>query len=123
MRPNFVKPLPLPTTQADGEDSEKENQVTETQLVTDQNTANFSDFDDDESDYASDDSHTPKKRKTENKPAPLTETQDTNKTSKTGMMAKAARKIKATAHANYRKLKIKSSTGSKGAGGRFGRRR
>jgi hypothetical protein len=41
---------------------------------------------------------------------------------KDGVVKTAARKIKATAHANFRRLKIKSSTGAKGKP-KFGRRR
>lgn len=82
-----------------------------------------SDFDD--SDYASDSSHTPKKRKIAKQPAQATKTHAADKASKGGIVGTAARKIKATAHANYCRLKIKSSKGSKGSTGgmRFGRRR
>ena len=74
--------------------------------------------DDNGSDFASDDSHSVKKRKT--KPAPNIKAKD-GREAKEGPITAAARKIKATAHANYRRLKIKSK--GNGGKGRFGRRR
>lgn len=77
------------------------------------------------SDY-SDDSHTPKKRKTQPKKRAEVHTKqikDLAATKHEGTIKKAARKVSASAHANYRRLKIKSKN-SKGQGkGRFGRRR
>jgi hypothetical protein len=89
--------------------------VAETQADPDA-AFNGIDSDDDLSDYASDASHTPKRRKTVKKKADKP---------KDGVVKTATRKIKATAHANYRKLQIKSSKGAKGGGpkGKFGRRR
>jgi hypothetical protein len=70
------------------------------------------------SDY-SDDSHTPKKRKTQ----PKKKAEAHAKQTKDPAVTKDARKVSASAHANYRRLKIKSKN-SKGQGkGRFGRRR
>jgi len=46
----------------------------------------------------------------------------TEEPSKEGVVKKAARKIKATANANYRRLNIKGKAGA-GAKGKFGRRR
>lgn len=40
-----------------------------------------------------------------------------------GKVKRAARKIKESAHANFRRLKIRGSKGAKGGGGKFGRRR
>lgn len=91
---------------------------------------------DDESDYGSDFSHTSKKRKTTRKQKPVGKdgakekvAATTNELKKVGAVKTAARKIKATAHANYRKLKIKSKGGNggrqfggNGGGRRFGRR-
>jgi hypothetical protein len=91
--------------------------VAETQAIGD--AADDIDSEDDISDYASDASHTPKKRKVQKKT-----TDETKDKPKEGGVKTAARKIKATAHANFRRLKIKSSTGAKGgAKGKFGRRR
>ena len=77
------------------------------------------------SDY-SDDSHTPKKRKTQPKKRAEVHTKqikDLAATKHEGTIKKAARKVSASAHANYRRLKIKSKN-SKGQGkGRFGHRR
>ena len=77
------------------------------------------------SDY-SDDSHTPKKRKTQPKKKAEThakQIKDLAATKHEGTVKKAARKVSASVHANYRRLKIKSKN-SKGQGkGRFGRRR
>jgi hypothetical protein len=77
--------------------------------------------DEDSSDYASDISHTPKRHRVQKK-----KVEEAKDQSKEGVVKTAARKIKATAHANFRRLKIKSSKGaSGGAGGKgkFGRRR
>ena len=91
--------------------------MTETQANGD--AAEDIDSEDSVSDYASDASHTPKRRKVPKKKA-----EDTEDKPKDGAVKKAARKIKATAHANYTRLKIKSSKGAKaGAKGKFGRRR
>ena len=77
------------------------------------------------SDY-SNDSHTPKKRKTQPKKRAEVHTKqikDLAATKHEGTIKKAARKVSASVHANYRRLKIKSKN-SKGQGkGRFGRRR
>jgi hypothetical protein len=117
VRPNFVKPLPTQDVLANENDSDQENIVAETQL----GAHPLSDSDED-SEYASDDSHTPKKRKTTHKksePA-VNKPEATEKTSGVGTVRTVARKIKATAHANYRRLKIKSKGGN--GGKRFGRR-
>jgi hypothetical protein len=91
--------------------------VAETQAV--EYEAGELDSEDDVSDYASDVSHTPKRRKVQKKDA-----EDDKDKPKEGVVKTAARKIKASAHANFRRLKIKSSTGAKGgAKGKFGRRR
>lgn len=114
VRPNFVKPLPVASLQE--VDSSEEDAVPETQLHA---SHQHSDTDDDGSDYASDASHTPKKRKTQPKRSQVPGKQET---SAMEPVKKIARKIKATAHANYRKLKIKSK-GAGNGGKRFGRRR
>ncbi|ORY13299.1 DNA replication and checkpoint protein-domain-containing protein [Clohesyomyces aquaticus] len=128
MRPNFVKPPPRAAAQVVGSDSETENPPVEnvpTTAVSSSKTVGsdqeFSE-DDDGSDYASDHSHTPKQRKTQPKRhEPESKTQPNDKAAKEGPVKAAARKVKATAHANFRRLKIKSSTGAKGGKGRFGR--
>lgn len=116
VKPAFVKPLP------------REDQVQETQLDVDQASDDdhaSSGSDASDSDYASDDSHTPKKRKIEHKKTVVAQKQAAvEKGSATGAVKAVAKKISATAHANYRRLKIKSKGGNGGAGGkRFGRRR
>lgn len=71
----------------------------------------------DDSDYASDVSHSARKRKaSKKKPEKPAEKEE-------GVVAKVKRKISATAHANYQRLKIKGKGGNgKKPGGRFGRR-
>ncbi|KAF2477937.1 uncharacterized protein BDR25DRAFT_250327 [Lindgomyces ingoldianus] len=123
MRPNFVKPKPLPAALIKN-DSEDDDPAAKAG-PTPQNAGSGQEFseNDNASDYASDDSHTPKKRKTEQKKEQRGSTaQPKDKATREGPVKAAARKVKATAHANYRKLKIKSSTGAKGGKGRFGRR-
>lgn len=112
VRPNTVKPKPIPTLQYHEEDEEPKS-VPETQADPDAEPA-FSD-DEDDSDYASDVSHSAKKRKTPLKAKPAER--------KEGVVEKVKRKISATAHANYQRLKIKGKGGNgKKPGGRFGRR-
>ena len=118
MRPNVSKPKPEPTLQVPDDPDDEAAVVAETQVDPDA-VFNGIDSDDNMSDYASDASHTPKRRKTvKNKAVSKAKPKD-------GVVKTAARKIKATAHANYRKLQIKSSKGAKGGGptGKFGRRR
>ncbi|KAF2005869.1 hypothetical protein P154DRAFT_456475 [Amniculicola lignicola CBS 123094] len=126
MRPAFVKPLPQPEVQQEQSDSEVEAVITETQLILEKagSGEDFSGDDSDGSDYATDDSHTPKKRKIQPKNAPVvSKVQAKGKPSVLEPVKKAARKIKATANANYRRLNIKSKAGNgKGGKGRFGRR-
>jgi len=116
MRPNIAKPKPEPVLQAPDE-SGNEVAVAETQVPAHEATHD-TDSDDDGSSYASDASHTPKTGK---KPAMKTGKR-TEEPSKEGVVKKAARKIKATANANYRRLNIKGKAGA-GAKGKFGRRR
>ncbi|KAF3053065.1 regulatory particle non-ATPase [Didymella keratinophila] len=114
MRPNLVKPKPIPEFQYNDEDEEPKS-VPETQAELDAEPA-LSDNEDD-SDYASDVSHSTKKRQAPTKkPAKPAE-------KKEGVVEKVKRKISATAHANYQRLKIKGKGGNgKKPGGRFGRR-
>jgi 26S proteasome regulatory subunit N12 len=122
VRPHFVKPLapqPADAPEDDSEAEEAEAAVAETQLPAEPEASDH-DLSDNGSDYASDVSHTPKQRKVvpPKKPAAKEE--------KAGVVKTAARKVKATAHANYRKLKIKGQGGNGGGAGgrgRFGRRR
>ena len=118
-----MKPEAAPVAQGDDEEVEEEIRAAEMQpQVHDENEEDQSDSGDDLSDYASDASHTPKKRKTrhqESKADALVEPAE--KASKEGVVKTVVRKIKATAHANYRKLKIRGN-GTTGKG-RFGRRR
>lgn len=114
VRPNITKPKShvVEQTQVDSEDDE--DKVADTQV----NHLDLGIDDDEESDYASDASHTPKQRK-----AKPEKGEDAKDAPKEGALKTAGRKIKATAHANYRRLKIKSVKGASGAKGRFGRRR
>ncbi|KAH8724476.1 DNA replication and checkpoint protein-domain-containing protein [Phaeosphaeriaceae sp. PMI808] len=109
MRPTLGKPKPEPTLQVQ-DDSEDEAQPTA-------DAENELGSDDDSSDYASDASHTPRKRKVQKKKATTAKDQP-----KEGTVKKVTRKIKATAHANYRRLNIKNKGGN-GGKGKFGRRR
>jgi len=104
-------------------DDEKLDHVAETQVDPD-NVGS----DDDASVY-SDHSVTPKMAKTESKRAepagrgqPKKEDDGSKKNEGDGIVRAAARKVKESAHANYRRLKIKSKTAT-GSKGRFGRRR
>lgn len=114
MRPNVVKPKPTPAPET--HDVEEQTRVPETQVPADIEDEFGSDVDDG-SDYASDVSHTPKVRKVTKKPQEANE-----KPKKENIIKTAARKIKATANANYRRLNIKGKTGT-GGKGRFGRKR
>lgn len=117
MRPNIVKPKPAPRLQTHDDAEEEQTGVAETQAPADIADEFGSDFDD-ESDYASDVSHTPKVRKVATKKAEETK----EKPVKEGVIKTAARKIKATANANYRRLNIKGKAAT-GGKGRFGKRR
>jgi hypothetical protein len=120
VKPAFVKPLPR-------NDPEAEKAVPDTQLYADQASDHdnaLSDSDASDSDYASDDSHTPKKRKIQHKKVDIAPKQAVvEKASARGSVKAVAKKISATAHANYRRLKIKGKGGNGGGGKRFGRRR
>ncbi|KAG9190298.1 hypothetical protein G6011_08386 [Alternaria panax] len=116
MRPNIVKPKPTPARQANDEPEGEQASVPETQVRAGPEDAFGSDLDGD-SDYASDVSHTPRRTVPAKKPEQAKE-----KPVKEGVLKTAARKIKATANANYRRLNIKGKAGT-GAKGKFGRRR
>lgn len=117
VRPNAIKPKAVPQFQHnDDEDSDVEPiSVPETQ-AQDHTEPALSD-DEEDSDYASDVSHSAKKRKI---PAKKT---DKPAEKKEGAVERAKRKISATAHANYQRLKIRGKGGNGGKPkGRFGRR-
>lgn len=117
VRPNFIKSKPESALQIHDDSEDDQDKVAETQGNS--HATEGIDSEDDNSDYASDVSHTPKQRKVQKK-----KTEEAKDQPKEGGVKTAARKIKATAHANFRRLKIKSSTGAKGgAKGKFGRRR
>jgi hypothetical protein len=128
MRPVFTKPKPdvIPQPPEPDSNTEQESAVAETQQCADL-AASGDDFsEDDVSEYASDCSHTPRKRKTQIKKVAATATIEAKGEEKEGAVKKAARKVKATAHANYRRLKIKGKGGTGGGAGgkgRFGRRK
>ncbi|KAJ4347192.1 regulatory particle non-ATPase [Didymosphaeria variabile] len=117
MRPNFIKAKPQPEVQHD--ESDDEAKVAETQIHIQLDSS-----DDDGSDYASDASHSTKKRKTQQPKPKVASTSQAKEDSKNkeGPVKAAARKIKPWAHANYKRLKIKSKGGN-GGKGRFGRKR
>lgn len=108
---------------------EEVDRVAETQMQPDLVEAGSDDDEDDASDY-SDHSHTSKKRKVQSKSSELArpvepEKNEANVAKKRegeSVVRAAARKVKESAHANYRRLKIKSKTAT-GGKGRFGRRR
>lgn len=119
MRPNIVKPKPTPAPQTNDDPEGEQAGVPETQVpavLEDEFGSNL----DGDSDYASDASHTPRRRQV---PAKKPE-QAKEKPVKEGVLKTAARKIKATANANYRRLNIKGKAATGGGGkGKFGRRR
>ena len=121
MRPSLAKPKTQPVFQSVDDDSEDAlPQVSETQRADGDSSPRYLSDSDGASDYASDDSHTARKQR-----PPLEATKNSNDTqSNEGFVKTAAKKIKATAHANYRRLKINSKGGTSGASrrGRFGRR-
>ena len=125
MRPNLAKPKPETVPQPLEDDSEEEEGVAETQQPAEVGAGDHdNDFsEDDGSEYASDCSHTPKKRKTQSKKSTAASTSQAKTEEKEGTVKKAVRKVKATAHANYRRLKIKSKGGARNGGKRFGRKR
>ncbi|KAJ8110266.1 hypothetical protein OPT61_g6841 [Boeremia exigua] len=99
LRPNAAKPKPVAEPHYNDEDSETEPaSVPETQAKEGMVPALS---DESESEYASDVSHSARKRKvtTKNAARPAEK--------KEGMVEKVKRKISSTAHANYQRLKIK----------------
>ncbi|OAL51940.1 hypothetical protein IQ07DRAFT_564484 [Pyrenochaeta sp. DS3sAY3a] len=114
MRPNFTKPKPQPSLQIENDSADEESGLPESQTSTNEQGAAH-EAGDDESDYSSEASHTRKPRRGRSKKTEGVE----EKTEKDGVVKTAARKIKATANANYRRLKIKSKGGN-GGKGKFG---
>ncbi|KAF3010831.1 regulatory particle non-ATPase [Curvularia kusanoi] len=103
LRPNAAKPKPVQEFRYNDEESDNDSNaksVPETQLPEDAGLALSAD-DDDDSDYASDVSHSAKKQR-----AP-TKKEATLAEKKEGVVEKVKRKISATAHANYQRLKIR----------------
>lgn len=128
MKPNFAKAKPQPELRHDdsADDSDDATRVAETQIdpfniLSDRELSDFND--EDGSDYASDASHSTRKRKmqTSKAKAAFSFQAKDGKEKKEGPVKAAARKIKPWAHANYQRLKIKSKGGN-GGKGRFGRR-
>lgn len=122
VKPNFSKSKPLPVP---ADENDEICEVAETQVKTDMDGDDFDISEDEGSDYASDASHSQKKAVVQMKnKANEASTQQVSesKPNEDGPVRAAARKIKATAHANFRRLKIKSKAGN-GGKGRFGRRR
>ncbi|KAG9566709.1 hypothetical protein KCU71_g4260, partial [Aureobasidium melanogenum] len=117
----IMRPAPKPKapTQGDQPDatSDNEGNVAETQLPDALN-----DIDSDaDSDAAYSD--TEAKRKRQLTKTTTTDKDDASKSSKSdGIVKKAAKKISATAHANFRKLNIKNKNSKAKGRGRFGKR-
>ncbi|KAJ4303501.1 regulatory particle non-ATPase [Kalmusia sp. IMI 367209] len=112
MRPNFSRPKPQSEQPQD--DADDDDRIGETQIDTLNRLSDPELSDDDGSDYASDASHSTKKRKMQ-KPkleAASTLQSKDSKQDKEGPVKATARKIKASAHANFRRLKIKSKGGN-----------
>ncbi|EOD46246.1 putative dna replication regulator sld2 protein [Neofusicoccum parvum UCRNP2] len=131
MRPVRAKPQPRQQAQLDSGD-ESDATVAETQLVADQAEPASDDFngssdtavgeDEDYDGNASE--HSPKKRKVGGRGKSAKETAAVEKQpdEKENVVKKAARKISAQAHANFRRLKIKNKN-SKASGRGWGRNR
>ncbi|OBW64577.1 MAG: SPRY-domain-containing protein [Aureobasidium pullulans] len=116
MRPQPKPKAPVQTEQPDTT-SDDEGNVAETQLPD----CPLDDISDADSDAAYSD--TEAKRKRQLTKTTTTDKDDVSKSSKgDGIVKKAARKISATAHANFRALKIKNKNSKANGRGRFGRR-
>ena len=125
MRPNMAKWKPEPKWKGDGEEEdegdENENVQSGAKRVEDQKNSDmeddtgFSDNDEDGED-SEEDSENPRAQKGKKKVD--TEAEQ----SKTNILTTAKRKISATAHANFRALKLRSKNPKGKKGGRFGRR-
>jgi len=93
--------------------------VPETQLQED---AFLAPLDDSESDFSASETQAKKKQKKQLGASKIVAAAETmEKEKEDGPVKKAAKKISATAHANFKKLKIKNQN-SKAGGRRFGRR-
>lgn len=133
MRPVIHKRQPQEPQQAardsEDEDGDEATAIAETQIA-DQGEPASEDFNDsdataveDESDYGNASEHTPKKRKAESKKQPAKAPEPAKETGeKENIVKKAARKISAQAHANFRRLNIKNKN-SKASGRGWGRNR
>ncbi|TIA48206.1 hypothetical protein D6C77_09988 [Aureobasidium pullulans] len=116
MRPQPKPKVPAQPVQPDAA-SDDEGNVAETQLPDHP----LDDISDAESDAAYSD--TEAKRKRQLTKTTTTDNHDASKSSKPdGIVKKTARKISATAHANFRALKIKNKNSKASGRGRFGRR-
>lgn len=116
MRPQHKPKAPAQPVQTDAV-SDDEGNVAETQLPDHP----LDDISDADSDAAYSD--TEAKRKRQLTKATTTDNDDASKSSKPdGIVKKTARKISATAHANFRALKIKNKNSKASGRGRFGRR-
>ena len=116
MRPQPKPKVPAQPVQPDAA-SDDEGNVAETQLPDHP----LDDISDADSDAAYSD--TEAKRKRQLTKTTTTDNDDASKSSKPdGIVKKTARKISATAHANFRALKIKNKNSKASGRGRFGRR-
>ncbi|KAF2203054.1 hypothetical protein GQ43DRAFT_390847 [Delitschia confertaspora ATCC 74209] len=114
LRPTFLKTKPQLGNEVSEEEKEEPNCAAEIQIYPDVAGSGdeFSE-EDDASDY-SNSSHTPKRRKVEHKkPDIVPKAQPENKEGG-GVVKAAVRRVKESAHANYRRLKIKAKAGNGG---------
>ena len=110
MKPNVAKWKPEPAWKGEAESEEEDEQavVEQTQITTEKPNEDYQDELDSEEDANEADDGKKTKKKTDG--------------NKQGFVAKV-RKISATAHANFRALKIKNKQSKGKRGARFGRRR
>ena len=115
MKPNIAKWKPEPAWkgEAESEDDGQQAVVEETQVTRQGPNGDEGDYEDElATDHELEDSNN-RKSKTKGKSGEKKE----------GFAAKVRKKISATAHANFRALKIKNKQSKGKGGGRFGRRR
>ncbi|PVH99079.1 hypothetical protein DM02DRAFT_529835 [Periconia macrospinosa] len=121
MKPNFSRTQPQ-STHAHEDMVEECHKVGEAQINSDMVGSDFEFSGDEASEYESDASHSkkkavvPTKKKLDGASASQVEKSTQNQGGPVKTVKTAARKIKATAHANYRRLKIKSKGGNGGKG-------
>ena len=124
MRPNMAKWKPEPKWKGDEEQDEgDENENVQSGEKKDEDQRNSEGEDDigfSDNDQESEDSEEDRKKPRAQKGKKKVDTEA--KQSKTSILTTAKRKISATAHANFRALKLRSKNPKGKKGGRFGRR-